>query len=87
MCVFSLLALTCTLVRGSQFARRRRERELEKDEDERDRQREKEEIEALRLEVMERQVKECKREREVGGHCIYTHKCTMYILFLLSRPG
>ena len=53
------------LSRGGQFARRRRERELEKEEDEKDRQREKEEIEALRLEVMERQVKEWQREQEV----------------------
>jgi RNA-binding protein 25 len=55
--------------KGSQFARRRRERELEREEDERDRQREKEEIEALRLEVMERQIKENKRQEgiEDGG--------------------
>ena len=35
---------------------------MEREEDERDRQREKEEIEALRLDLMERQVKESKRQ-------------------------
>ena len=58
------------LSRGSQFARRRRERELEREEDERDRQREKEEIEALRLEVMERQIKENKRQEVSCVYCV-----------------
>ena len=69
--------------RGSQFARRRRERELEKEEDERDRQKEKEEIEALRLEVMERQVKESKR-REV---CMYPPlTCQTCVTIVALRP-
>ena len=56
--------------RGNGFARRRREREVEMERDERDRQREKEELEALRLEVMERQVREreaSKRGPKVSG--------------------
>ncbi len=50
--------------RGSAYARRRRERELELEEDERDRKREREEIEALRLEVMERQHRKKLAERD-----------------------
>ena len=42
--------------RGNAYARRRRERECEIEEDRRDRQKEKDEIEALRLQVMEKQV-------------------------------
>ena len=37
---------------------------MEKEEDERDRKREKEEIETLRLEVMERQIRELEEEQE-----------------------
>ena len=54
---------------------------MEKEEDERDRQREKEEIEALRLEVMERQVKERKREREVRRALQCEHIDTVYNVF------
>ena len=44
------------IARGNAFARRRREREIELDSDEKDRQHEREEIEALRLNMMKKQV-------------------------------
>ena len=44
--------------RGSAYARRRRERELEREDDRRDALRERDEMEALQLELMERQARE-----------------------------
>ena len=52
------------VVRGSAFARRRREREIELDSDEKDRQHEREEIEALRLNMMKKQVEGIEQEDE-----------------------
>ena len=52
------------LFRGSAFARRRREREIELESDEKDRQHEREEIEALRLNMMKKQVEGTEPENE-----------------------
>lgn len=62
-------SLTCIVIilfvnRGSAFARRRREREIELDSDEKDRQHEREEIEALRLNMMKKQVEGTEPEDE-----------------------
>ena len=59
-------SLMCIVIvnRGSAFARRRREREIELDSDEKDRQHEREEIEALRLNMMKKQVEGTEPEDE-----------------------
>lgn len=59
---FGFFAILLLIIRGSAFARRRREREIELDSDEKDRQREREEIEALRLNMMKKQVEGTEQE-------------------------
>lgn len=61
--VLTSFSLLC-VVRGSAFARRRREREIELESDEKDRQHEREEIEALRLNMMKKQVEGTEQEDE-----------------------
>ena len=62
-CGLTSFSLLC-VVRGSAFARRRREREIELESDEKDRQHEREEIEALRLNMMKKQVEGTEQEDE-----------------------
>ncbi|XP_011410501.2 PREDICTED: RNA-binding protein 25-like [Amphimedon queenslandica] len=50
--------------KGSEFTRRHDDRVLEMEEDEYDRKKERDELEALRLEVMERQIREREEEQE-----------------------
>ena len=71
------LNVYCNYIRGSAFARRRREREIELDSDEKDRQHEREEIEALRHNMMKKQVEGTEPEDEEVSTIIpnwHTHK-------------
>ena len=79
------------VVRGSAFARRRREREIELESDEKDRQHEREEIEALRLNMMKKQVEGTEQEDEevsaiMTGN-IHTHFTCMMGCLLLIKHG
>ena len=53
-----------TFLQGSEFTRRRDDRFAEMEDDEYDRKKEKDELEALKLEVMERQIREREEEQE-----------------------
>ena len=63
-CSLMCIVIVSFVNRGSAFARRRREREIELDSDEKDRQHEREEIEALRLNMIKKQVEGTEPEDE-----------------------
>ena len=67
--------------RGSAFARRRREREIELDSDEKDRQHEREEIEALRLNMIKKQVEGTEPEDDEVSDIILNRYTIYTVIF------